>query len=692
MAKKYFSENNAKALVGEVKTLVNDAKTDIKAYADTQIANLVNSAPETMDTLKEVADAITENKNVVTALNSAIGNKANVSDLTSHTNNTTAHVTSTDKTNWNTAKTHADSAHAPSTAEKNVIVGVQKNGTDLTVNSSTRKVNITVPTKTSELTNDSGFKTTDTVTTVTTTGNGNAITSLSATNGAITATKDSTFLTAHPTITKSSDTTSTATATHGGTITMVDSVTRDGNGHVTKVNTKTVTLPSDADTKYTHPTTSGNKHIPSGGSSGQILRWSADGTAVWGADNNTTYSNFVKSGSGAKAGLVPAPSTTAGTTKYLREDGTWTTPPDTNTTYSTATQSAQGLMSASDKTKLDGIATGANAYTLPTASSNTLGGVKTTSTVTSNSGYTACPIISGVPYYKDSNTDTKVTNTLNKNTKAYITGTTSANTNTGTQVFDTGVYLGTGTGQLTLEGSSSTNYTTGSSVLDVKIPSYTNALYGANIVPYKNDNSNYLTGLNINCGTSTGPGMRGINVTCSANNYQSTVNIDRSGTNSYALQIPNGKSYIATIYSNSSTITTSDREKKTDIQDISEKYEELFFKLQPRLFKYKDGTSGRIHIGAVAQEVEEALNEVGILDTEFAGFVRQEKDYVVDEETGEVTQEEGYDYYLRYEEFVMLLCHMLQKLYTEKNEYTHKLEQRLDELENKITNLEKKLM
>lgn len=61
--------------------------------------------------------------------------------------------------------------------------------------------------------------------------------------------------------------------------------------------------------KYTHPTTSGNKHIPSGGSSGQILRWSADGTAVWGADNNTTYSD--------------------------------------------ATQTAHGLMSAEDKISLD---------------------------------------------------------------------------------------------------------------------------------------------------------------------------------------------------------------------------------------------------------------------------------------------------------------------------------------------------
>lgn len=42
---------------------------------------------------------------------------------------------------------------------------------------------------------------------------------------------------------------------------------------------------------YTHPTTSGNRHIPSGGSSGQILRWSADGTAAWGADQDTVYTH-----------------------------------------------------------------------------------------------------------------------------------------------------------------------------------------------------------------------------------------------------------------------------------------------------------------------------------------------------------------------------------------------------------------
>lgn len=74
------------------------------------------------------------------------------------------------------------------------------------------------------------------------------------------------------------------------------------------------------------------------------------------------------------------------------------------TTTATATSSANGLMSKEDKAKLEKIEAGANKYTLPTASNSTLGGVKTTSFVTSNSGYTACPIINGVPYYKDTDT------------------------------------------------------------------------------------------------------------------------------------------------------------------------------------------------------------------------------------------------------------------------------------------------
>ena len=95
---------------------------------------------------------------------------------------------------------------------------------------------------------------------------------------------------------------------------------------------------------YVHPSTAGNKHIPSGGSSGQILRWSSDGTAVWGTDNNTTYSNMSGASSSAagKAGLVPAPSAGA-SNRYLRSDGTWQVPPDTNTTYSTGNATTAGI-------------------------------------------------------------------------------------------------------------------------------------------------------------------------------------------------------------------------------------------------------------------------------------------------------------------------------------------------------------
>lgn len=132
------------------------ALTDAKSYADKKVADLVNGAPGTMDTLKEVSDALDANKDVVDALNAAIGNKANQSDLTAHTGNVDIHVTKEKKTAWDSAATHAGTAHAPSNAERNTIVSVKKNGKEV-VPGVDRSVDIKVPTKTSELTNDSGY-------------------------------------------------------------------------------------------------------------------------------------------------------------------------------------------------------------------------------------------------------------------------------------------------------------------------------------------------------------------------------------------------------------------------------------------------------------------------------------------------------------------------------------------------------
>lgn len=149
-------------------------------------------------------------------------------------------------------------------------------------------------------------------------------------------------------------------------------------------------VPPNTDTKYTHPTGSGYNHIPAGGSSGQILRWSADGTAVWGADNDTTYNDFTgaTTGSGGMGGtagthgLVPAPAArmndcilfgdanwkrvswgdTVDSGGYLNVPLRFQTPGASSYLGVTlklagATSSKMGLLSKSDKTKLDALPT-----------------------------------------------------------------------------------------------------------------------------------------------------------------------------------------------------------------------------------------------------------------------------------------------------------------------------------------------
>ena len=85
----------------EERTSWNESYQNAVAYTDQKIAALINGAPETLDTLKEIADAMEQNESVVEALNNAIGTKANLAEFNSHESNTTVHITAAERKKWN---------------------------------------------------------------------------------------------------------------------------------------------------------------------------------------------------------------------------------------------------------------------------------------------------------------------------------------------------------------------------------------------------------------------------------------------------------------------------------------------------------------------------------------------------------------------------------------------------------------
>ena len=116
----------------------------------------------------------------------------------------------------------------------------------------------------------------------------------------------------------------------------------------------------------------------------------------------------------------------------------------------------------------------------------TTGLIKNGSTVTSASGYTACPIVGGIPYYKNTNTDTKNTaGSTNSNSKLFLIGATSQAANSVTysnnQIYATNGTLTvnalqatitiqtaslTGTNSLSIGSTSDTSFEVSSGIID----------------------------------------------------------------------------------------------------------------------------------------------------------------------------------------------------------------------------------
>lgn len=302
---------------------IKEQLENITTYINTKISELIGGADDAYDTLVELQHWMEEHQDLYEALAQIAGNKVDKEAGKTLTSNDF-----TDELLQKLVEVHTFMQDNRDViyAEPNTIVKIMKNGAEITPDSD-RVVNIPIPTKVSELENDTKY------------------------------------LTEHPSVSTEPDTSDSKTLSAGDTFNVIDSIVRDGNSHVTKINTMNIKLPENANTHQSFKVNVGEDNaIVFNGSMEQVLKLIA--------------------GQNMKI--------------EIRENGIIFTP-----SYSDATDSAAGLMGAMDHKKLSGIAERANNYSLPTAG-DTLGGVKTSSTVTDVTHYTPTPIVNGIPYYKKS--------------------------------------------------------------------------------------------------------------------------------------------------------------------------------------------------------------------------------------------------------------------------------------------------
>lgn len=137
-------------------------------------------------------------------------------------------------------------------------------------------------------------------------------------------------------------------------------------------------------------------------------------------------------------------------------------------------------------------------------------------------------------------------------------------------------------------------------------------------------------------------------------------------------------------YSSGGWKTTSDRRKKKDFRKLLEddRFERFFELLQPMEYRLIENDE-KMHMGFVAQDVEQAMTDCGISENEFYGLehaVFSEKDFESNEEWEKFLEQNGGAndmYTLCYQEFIALNTAMIQKLQNRCNDF----EQRLSALE-----------
>lgn len=144
-----------------------------------------------------------------------------------------------------------------------------------------------------------------------------------------------------------------------------------------------------------------------------------------------------------------------------------------------------------------------------------------------------------------------------------------------------------------------------------------------------------------------------------------------------------------TVYAQSGSINTSDRNEKKDIVPLDESAKDFIMALNPVSYKFKDGESGRTHYGMIAQDVEEEMTELGMTAMDFAGFCKDQKTVPYTEEKDgrqiqkDMPVEGQYTYGLRYEEFIPAVIKTVQL----QQEEINGLRTELDELKNELAQI-----
>lgn len=138
------------------------------------------------------------------------------------------------------------------------------------------------------------------------------------------------------------------------------------------------------------------------------------------------------------------------------------------------------------------------------------------------------------------------------------------------------------------------------------------------------------------------------------------------------------------IYLSHSPNVSSDKRIKNNIIPISKGlksreniFEQLFDLLKPVSFSLNNDKSNKTHIGFVAQDVSNALSSLGVKEDNFELIDHM---FFTDEETGEEKDEYG----LRYEEFIALNTHMIQKA----NTTIQSQQKEIDDLKKQVQDLQ----